>query len=50
MKKLLSLGLLCSALVLAGCASHGTGTGTGGGQTEVYGQLKGGVESSHTGH
>ncbi|WP_239349652.1 YgdI/YgdR family lipoprotein [Snodgrassella communis] len=48
MKKLLSLGLLCSALALAGCASHGTGTG--GGQTEVYGNLKGGVESSHTGH
>ncbi|WP_180297918.1 hypothetical protein [Snodgrassella alvi] len=46
MKKFLSLGLLCSALVLAGCASHGTG----GGQTEVYGQLKSGVESSHTGH
>ncbi|WMY92061.1 hypothetical protein [Snodgrassella communis] len=46
MKKFVSLGLLCSMLVLAGCASYGTG----GGQTEVYGQLKGGVESSHTGH
>ncbi|WP_239423009.1 hypothetical protein [Snodgrassella communis] len=46
MKKFVSLGLLCSMLVLAGCASHGTA----GGQTEVYGQLKGGVESSHTGH
>ncbi|WP_180296024.1 MULTISPECIES: hypothetical protein [Snodgrassella] len=46
MKKFVSLSLLCSMLVLAGCASHGTG----GGQTEVYGQLKGGVESSHTGH
>ncbi|WP_180298192.1 hypothetical protein [Snodgrassella communis] len=46
MKKFVSLGLLCSMLVLAGCASHGTG----GGQTEGYGQLKGGGESSHTGH
>jgi hypothetical protein len=47
MKKLLSLSLLCSVLVLAACASNGT---AGGGQTEAYGQIKGGVESSHTGH
>jgi protein involved in sex pheromone biosynthesis len=46
MKKLLSLSLLCSVFVLAACASNGTG----GSQTEAYGQIKGGVESSHTGH
>lgn len=45
MKKILSLSLLCSALFLAGCATDG-----GSSHTEVYGQLKGGVETSRTNH
>ncbi|AHN29641.1 hypothetical protein [Snodgrassella alvi] len=46
MKKFLSLGLLCSLLALAGCASDGSGKG----QTQVYGDIKTGVETSHTSH
>ncbi|OSI18043.1 hypothetical protein BWD09_03490 [Neisseria dentiae] len=37
---------LCSALIvllLAACAQPGTG-----GQNEIYGEIKGGVETSHT--
>lgn len=37
---------LCSALIvllLAACAQSGTG-----GQSEIYGEIKGGVETSHT--
>ncbi len=37
---------LCSALIvllLAACAQSGTG-----GRSEIYGEIKGGVETSHT--
>lgn len=44
MKKFLSLSLLCSLLALAGCAGDGTGKG----QTQVYGEITTGVETSHT--
>lgn len=46
MKKILSLGLLCCTFLLAGCAADGGNSS----HTEVYGQLKGGVETSHTSH
>ncbi|MBI0133677.1 MULTISPECIES: hypothetical protein [Snodgrassella] len=48
MKKFLSLGLLCSLLALTGCVSDGAAKGKG--QTQVYGEVTTGVETSHTSH
>lgn len=47
MKTLIALGALTAALLLSACAttSHDTSSN---GNTQVYGTVKGGLETSHT--
>ncbi|KES11502.1 hypothetical protein SASC598O02_003900 [Snodgrassella alvi SCGC AB-598-O02] len=44
MKKIMSIGAILALLLLSACATTGS---SGGGNTEVYGEVKVGVESSH---
>lgn len=44
MKKIMGIGSVLALLLLSACATTGSSSG---GNTEIYGEVKVGVESSH---